>query len=453
MQLRHATLTAALVMSFGSAWAAPADELKSLLEQGFPSKAYDLGKKTPDLLGEASFDFFFGIAALDAGAPGEGVLALERFLLQFPENRQARFHVARGYYILGEDVRAHGELAALLPDAKGEERVVIEAYLDAIRARESRYTPTATFFIEAGIGHDSNINAGIRPGAVDGLPGFTVDPSGISSKEADSFHSLQTGVQGSYPVAPGVMLTGGIQAGGRWHWAGANDVFNQSNVQAQGGITVLNGRDLYRTGLEYSLHWVDGAQYLQVASWVGEWAHQTDQYNRLAVGAQFSQLRYEDITVFFDKAKTLSGPSGAPQRNSNFSVLYGTWTHAFTHPWNPVLAGTLNYGHESNVKDRPEYSREVYGARARLSVQPAPKWSLTGELSYQQSLYKDHFAGIAGFPKRRDNFTSLELGASYAIDRNWSIRAEATYADQRSNIGLYQYDRNMVALKVRYDFR
>ena len=36
------------------------------------------------------FDFYFSIAALNAGAPGEGTLALERYLLQFPKNRSAQ---------------------------------------------------------------------------------------------------------------------------------------------------------------------------------------------------------------------------------------------------------------------------------------------------------------------------------------------------------------------------
>jgi len=451
--MRHALLAIAFATAFGTATAGPAEELKSLLEQGQPAKAYELGKTTPDLLGNPAFDFFFGIAALDAGAPGEGVLALERFLLQAPDNRQARFHAARGYYILGEDVRAHGEFVALLTGAQGAEKTAIENYLDAIRARESRYTPTATFFIEAGFGHDSNINAGVRPGSVDGLPGFTVDAAGISSKEGDGFHSLQTGVQGTYPVAPGVMLTGGVQAGGRWHWSSANDIFDQSSLQAQGGVTVLKGRNLFRAGVEYGLNWVNGAQYLQVASLVGEWAYQANQFNRFALAVQHSQLRYEDITVFLDKGRTLSGPSGAPERNSDFSVLQGTWTHAWAQPWNPVVAATLNIGREHNIKSRPDFSRNVYGARARLSLQPAPKWSIASELSWQHSQFQDHFAGIPDFSRRRDDYVALDLAAIYAINRNWSVRAEALFANQKSNIGLYDFNRNAVALKLRYDFR
>ncbi|MBA2675576.1 hypothetical protein [Ramlibacter sp.] len=66
------------------ALAAPADDIKNLLLQGKDKQAYELGRSAPAQLGEPAFDFYFGIAALNTGAPGEGVLALERYLLQFP---------------------------------------------------------------------------------------------------------------------------------------------------------------------------------------------------------------------------------------------------------------------------------------------------------------------------------------------------------------------------------
>ena len=235
--MRLKLLAMAMSVLCTCAQAAVTEDIKTLIEQGKPKEAYDLGKQSPQLLGDGAFDFFFGIAAIDGGAPGEGVLALERFLLQFPDNRSARFHIARGYYVLGEDQRARSEFSDLLPEADEGEKIVIGNFLDAIRARESRYLPTSAFFVEAGLGHDSNINAGIRPGSVAGLPGFSVTASGVSAKEGDWFKTLAAGAQGTLPVAPGVMLYGGAQVNGRWHGSSANDIFDQSAQpgQLQGG--------------------------------------------------------------------------------------------------------------------------------------------------------------------------------------------------------------------------
>ena len=125
-------------------WAAPADDVKTLLDQGKDKEAYETGKAAPDALGTPLFDFYFGIAALNAGVPGEGVLALERYLLQFPDNRSALFQLARGYFILGEDERAREEFTGLVAGTTGNDLTNINQFLDAIRARESRYKPTSS---------------------------------------------------------------------------------------------------------------------------------------------------------------------------------------------------------------------------------------------------------------------------------------------------------------------
>lgn len=432
--------------------ATPTDDIRTLLEAGRFGDAYRLGSQNADELGNPEFDFFYGIAALDGGNPGEGVLALERCLLAFPDNRSARFHLARGYYILGEDQRARSEFSALIGKADPTERVGIERFLDAIRARESRYRPTFSFFTEVGMGYDSNVNVGASTGSVAGLPGFTVNPAGTSAREADSFVSFAAGAQGSHPIAPGMVLYGGLQGNSRWHGAKQNDIFDQYGGLAQGGITSIDGRNIYRAGIEYNQLAIDDQNYLQAASILGEWGRQLDQFNRLGLHLQYSQLRYEDIPVFLDKQKTLSFPSGASYRDSNLTLISLSWSHAFVHPWNPVTNIFVSFGEERNTRARSEFSRDMLGARAILNIQPSDAWRLSVALAYQNSQYRDFFSGVASYPKRQDHYTSLVIGATYVIDRNYSISAEATKADQHSNIGLYDYGRDIVAIKMRYDY-
>ena len=94
LALKEIWVACCVVCSTG-ALAAPADDVKALLDQGKDREAYETGKAASDALGTPLFDFYFGIAALNAGVPGEGVLALERYLLQFPDNRSAQFQLAR----------------------------------------------------------------------------------------------------------------------------------------------------------------------------------------------------------------------------------------------------------------------------------------------------------------------------------------------------------------------
>ncbi len=124
--MRGKLLAAALTVACANAFGAVADDIKTLMEQNKFTEAYQLGKQNPDQLGDPLFDFYYGISALDAGVPGEGVLALERYILSFPDNRNARFNLARGYYILGEDQRARDEFEGLRSGADGEEAAAID---------------------------------------------------------------------------------------------------------------------------------------------------------------------------------------------------------------------------------------------------------------------------------------------------------------------------------------
>ncbi len=125
--------------------AAPPDEVKALLDKGNAAGAYALGKKHPEELGNPAFDFHFGVAAIDSGHAGEGVLALERYVVNFPGNNAARLELARGYFVMGDDQRAREEFNGVL-GTKPPAAVVanIERFLDSLRSRESTCSGTAT---------------------------------------------------------------------------------------------------------------------------------------------------------------------------------------------------------------------------------------------------------------------------------------------------------------------
>lgn len=449
--MKRASLAAVLSLLSFHTLGATADDIRGLMKQKQFAEAYQLGKQHTDELGTPAFDFFFGIAAIDSNAPGEGVLALERYLTQFPDNRSARFHLARGYYILGEDALARTFFNDLLETADNQERDGITKFLDAIRARESRYTPTAAFFAEAGIGHDSNINGGIRSGAVAGLDNVTLSQTATGTKERDWFHTLNVGANGTYPIAPGIALYGGAQAGGRWHGNQANDIFDQRTLNLQGGVSLLKERNLFRIGAEYALVDIDNQSYLGISSLIGEWNHQLDQFNRFTLAAQWSQLRYNNITIFTDKQKVSPKSSEASFRDSNLYMLNAGWTRAFISPMNPVLSLTASLGQERNSEHRHDLSRDILGGRVSLTLQPLPKWSTSLSLSYQNSRYDNAYT--TGSQSRKDHFYGSEVTVAYALDRNWSIRGEYIYTYQQSNIGFFDYDRHIVAAKVRYDFK
>jgi len=413
------------------------NKMKALLNQGNAEAAYALGKQAPDELGNPEFDFYFGVAALDSGHAAEGVLALERYTLNFPANANARLELARGYFILGEDGRAREEFNAVLktnPPALVQTNIA--RFMDAIRARESRYKTTAGAFAEVGLGYDSNINGGVDNAEIL-LPVFgqTTLTSGV--KTDDSFSHVAMGGQVTHPFAPGISLFGGANVDTRLYFK--EDTFNQLNMAVTGGATFLQAKNLFRGSLTYATTNVDSEKLRDVIGAGGEWNYQLDELQAMNVSAQYAQLAY---------AKTNQ------VRDANYMALTGGYRRAFIGSWQPLFQGSLTLAQEKNDSPlgvvRDDLSRDIYGIRVGASVSPASKWSLNSNISYQDSAFKDVDILLI---KRKDQYLTFDAALGYAYTKNLMLRTELLVASNASNNPLNEYKRNSLTVKARYEFK
>ena len=416
------------------AYAAPADDLKGLLDQGKAAEAYALGKKNPDQLGNPAFDFYFGIAAVDAGHAGEGVLALERYIANFPDNMQARLELARAYFVLGDNARAREEFDLVQKsNPPAPVQANIERFKDAIRARESAYQTTAGFYAEIGAGYDSNVSGGV------GSPNITLPvfgPVTLTSgvKTADSFGWLAAGGNVTYPVAPGLALFGAANADAK---ANRSDTpFDQTNVNIAGGGSLIRQNNLYRLTASWGELGVGHDWYRTMAALTGEVNHQLDELQSVNAALQYAKLNYQ-------------APNDA--RNADLSAGSLGYRRALISSWQPLLSLSVNYGQEHNVRARPDLGRQFWGGRAAVAMTPVPRWGLSLGASYQDSEYDgvDPLLGVV----RKDKFWGLDAALSYALTRNWSVRGEYQFLKNDSNLALYEFDRQIVAVKLRYEFK
>ncbi len=430
--LTVAALTSATV---SASHAAPADELKALLEQGKPAAAYALAKQNPQELGNSVFDFYFGIAAVDSGRAGEGVLALERYVINFPGNVQARLELARGYFILGDDARARDEFTDILKAAPPPEVAVkIERYLDAIRSRESAYRTSAGAFIEYGLGYDSNINGGISKSNVI-LPNFglvTIASSGV--KTGSGFSQLTAGVAITHPLAPGKALFGSMSGDFKSHASGKE--FDQGSHGISAGASYLKDKNLFRATLSFNQMDVDHGRFRSTTGLTGEWTRQLDEFQVIGGLLQYSTLDY---------------PGNNDSRDSRLTVAGLNYRLAFIGKWQPMLLVSGNLGREDNQRGRDDLARDILGLHAALSVTPLPKWALSIRGTSQQSGYAAPDTLFT--TTRRDNYNSLDLIASYALRSNLSLRGEAVVARNHSNQELYRYRREVFTIKIRHDLK
>jgi hypothetical protein len=415
--------------------AAPADEIKALIEQNKPGLAYELGVAHPESLGDPRFDFYFGIAAIDAGHAGEGVLALERYVLQFPDNAAARAQLARGYFALGDDARARQEFEALLKTNPPEAvQATIDRYLNALRVREGNYKTTSSLFIEGGLGYDSNANSG-APNANVNVPVFgtvTLLPTGV--KVSSWYSTVAAGGSITRPVAPGVALFGGASLDGKFNDNPNAHAYSLLGYGANGGVTYIKDNNLFRGTLAWNQLELDGARYATTSSLTGEWTRQLDELQTITPAVQYAELRYPT----------------QPVRNSSLTNLGVTYRRAFAHAWQPILSVGGSYGEERNTK-AINLARRISAVRVSAGASPVPKWVVSAGLSYQESQYRGDEPLLA--TTRHDRYGALDLLASYQWSRNLSIRAEVQVSTNHSNLGLFAYDRQLAAVKLRYDFK
>lgn len=437
LRLIVAACAAALMLLGRAAVAAPADELRALLEGGRSAEAYALGRKHPEELGKPDFDFYYGIAAVDSGHAGEGVLALERYVIRFPENDRARLELARGYFVLGELVRAREEFETVSrKNPPPAVQATIERFMDSIRAQETRYSTTATAYVEIGGGYDSNVNSGVGDPIITVPTLGTVQLAQSGVKSASSFLHLGAGGQVSHPVAPGVAILGGAAAEGKLHSQTFDQQFDQTGVSAFGGVSYLKDKDLYRATLSLSSLYVDYDRFRETGAVGGEWHRQMDEFNTGSLFAQYARLEYPTQGV----------------RDADFYGIGAGWRRAFVGRMQPVLQLQALYGQEKNdaVPKRDDLSRDLYTLRGGVALTPAPKWGASAGLTYTTSRF------MANDPlftvTRDDNYYGAELGASYRLTKQITLRADYQYSRNESNIVLYEYKRDVVTLRARYEF-
>jgi hypothetical protein len=416
-------------------FAAPADDIKALLDKGNSAAAYALGKKHPEELGKPQFDFYFGVAAIDSGHAGEGVLALERYTINFPGNVQAKLELARGYFILGDDLRAREEFNEVLKSSPPPAVTAnIERYLDAIRARESAYRTTAGVFVEFGLGYDSNINGGVTGSNVV-LPNFglvTIAPAGV--KIHSTFGQLTAGANVVHPVVPGIAVFGSVLGDYKLH--SSHDEFDQGSLGVAGGVSYLKDKNQFRATLSYNQMDVDYNRFRNVAGITGEWMHQLDELRGLGAYLQYAELDY-------------TGNNDA--RDAYLTSIGASYRHAFIGKWQPLMVLSANLGEENNRRNRDDLGRDLYGVRAAVSFTPAPKWGAAAGITYQHS---DYAAPDALFgTTRKDKYYAVDFTTSYAWTKKLSLRGEVVLSKNSSNLALYEYDRDLFAVKLRYDFQ
>lgn len=417
------------------ALAAPADDIRALFERGQVRQAYETGKKSPGELGKPAFDYFFGLAAIDSGEAADGVLALERYLLNNPGSVVARLELGRGYFMLGDTQRARemfDEVLRLNPPAEVRNR--IDRLMAAVREKESAFRTVFSGYIEGTYGHDSNANSGIGQDTIT-LPLFgTLSLAQDGKERSDRFHGVIAGGQVNMPLRPGLALFAGAQVDSR----NFDEVgqFDQRTTGGAAGMSFSREQDNFRVSFSANQLRVQSQKYRTLQAATFEWNRSLDAKRGFSVFLQSAKLEYKGDNQV---------------RDADLQTLGANWRQGFDGRWQPFVSLGVNVGREDNKRNRDDLGRDTYGVRASVGLTLAPRVNAALSASLQQSKYKafDDFLGA----RRDDRFVALEAAVGYAFTPNLGGRIEVSHNNNDSNIGLFEYKRNVVAAKLRCDFK
>jgi outer membrane protein len=415
-------------------FAATVDEVRANVEAGHSAAAWaQCATIDRDTLPAA--DLWCGIAAIDTSHTGEGVLSLERYSLLNPDDARGRLELARAYFYAGDDRRSREEfetVRGLEPPA--EVRAGIQRYLDALRARESQYLPRLTAWIEAGAGYDSNANAGVAQAdiALPVLGRVTVGDAGI--EKSDGFGALAGAVQYNHPVAPGASLFIGAAGSGNFYFSESQ--FNLAQLAVNAGGSYRRDIDTFALTYAYGQILLDNDNFRSTSGVALEWRRQVAPTTTISLTPQFARIDY-------------TGENDV--RDADFWAVGAGVRHGWLTAWQPVLNASIYGGKERDRRERPDLGRDIAGAAVDLTVSPSPFWALNAGVAYLRSDY-DGDIPLLNVTRRDDNWVG-SLGAMYMFARNWSARVEYQYQRNDSNIELYEYTRNLVMVKLRYEFK
>ncbi|MGB0721752.1 MAG: surface lipoprotein assembly modifier [Gammaproteobacteria bacterium] len=434
----------ALALSVPAAGPALADDLvdsiRSLYDAGRFDEAYALaGQHLFDREGEPLFDFYYGVAALDAGAVQEGLFALERVISADPENARVRLEIGRAYYLIGQYDRAKAEFSQVLSGNPPENvRANINRYLEAIDRAEGVYLPKLTAYVEASVGYDSNANT--APGTAEF---FTPTlGTGVLSATSLSQHTLfgeaKVGGDYSYPLTRSWKLNANASA--RMRLNDTAQDFDTSEINLGVGASWTHGDHTVVFNAGYQDYYLDYLRYRDTESVGAEWRYAFNPMTQASLFAQLSNLDYPGNEVL----------------NSKLTTAGVSLTRVLDMQWTPVVFGAF-YGLKEDAETDTTTSlaaaqRDGWGASVGtvLTLDAPTSTRLTVSGQVQHSLYQGQ--NVLFLRSREDDLFSLSVGLAREVMPDLTLSASYAHTVNDSNIVINDYDQDLYTIKLRYEF-
>jgi tetratricopeptide (TPR) repeat protein len=426
-----------------SGWASASEgpdleRAESLVRQGRAAEAYTMLESLEfEHSGNANFDYWLGIAALESGRPDKATLALERALIVDPDFLGARLDLARAYFALGDMERAKQEFDTVLQqNPPPAARVTIDRYLNEI-ARVSTLAQTRwSGYLELTAGRDSNVNNS-PTGSTVFVPIFGLDLTlaRTSVKLPDWYLSAGGGAEVVQHLVGPVSAYGGFDL--RYRVNQHEDTFDYNQADGRIGLQWQEERELFRLAVHGGQYRLDNKRHYENTGASFEWRH------------AFAQ---DSVASFYALGNKQRFPDPLLRGNSADSWLTGIgWLKAFNPDRTTYVFASMYGGHERDTDQRIDGARDMWGIRfvGQYNIRPAIDFfAIAGAHISDYDTQNFIFLNT-----RRDRIYEASLGANWRPANNWTVRPQVGYMNAYSNIPINKFDRYDISITLRRDFR
>lgn len=408
--------------------------LNTFMQARHYDRAYALAHSMAETYeGNASFDFAYGLSALESRHYDQALFAFERLLLQYPDESRYRLEFARTHFHLRNLERSEKEFEKVLKQNPPEAvRKNVERFLDQISVLKRSVEPALIASIDIATGYDSNINSATSDKE---LPKeeliFPVDIelSDDSRETASPYWNALASVYYAHPLTKTAHVDGRFIISKKENTE--TNVYNLDIGMAEAAYAVNTGPFRWRAGGRYQHVLLNNKHLLDSQSGVGQvqWFLKND-YS-IGLGGTYGETLYKD--------------------NPASNLMQQQYSFMLSSPANWTM--TLLYGDDTANKRAGDYNGKTYqGLDFRTQYLWGQRSSGYWGINMINSRHKATNQSL--FTKRRKELAStLSLGWRYSILSSLLFRNDISYTNTDSSLEANTYQRFKIELGLTYSYQ
>lgn len=421
----------------------PIPVLERLINNQEFEAAYQLGMENlRDWEGDATFDFFFGLAALESNHPNDSVFAFERVAATTGDpimRERARLELARAYFLtnnLNASENLFNTVLATNPPPNVTQN--IEAFLQLIEARRQSQATSLIFSVASNFGYDGNVNSATSDSLIDTPLVGQIELNQDGQETDDSFLNLIANMAYQRPITRDTFVNANLSVN---HLDNVDtDQFDLDYLRGEVVYNWGNEVNRFKHGITYSKVNLDQNSFQSAWGLSSSWQRSGANGWYQSVTGSYTQLRY-------------ANSSAAPQNDlrdvdqwllaGGLTKLTPLLTHSFSLYWADESPQSSRVGKHNG--------RSYYGGAYSLLYRMNNQHTPFARVSLQDVKHDDNHPVFFN-DTRSDLAETLMLGWVWQYNRKLTLNAEFSYTNNDSNIPLFEYSRSKYQAGFRYQF-